>query len=413
LEPSVLYPDETVTVTVTVDPPPEVDATVVVDFDSWFYDLPLTIAAGTTTASWLLKVDVWRAPEGLYSATARYGGTPNYAPSASPERSFTIRRDPSTLTVAMAPSPATLGEPVTMDVAVSPAPPDLMQVGIDVLAMFPMGPSRAAAATLTHGSGTYTLATVDLVPGHYRVTFSFNGTEHIAPPPDVVRELVILGPPRPPTASAPVVGFVVGGRVPPSGVGVRISWSGSAGSDQIARWELERSTDGGPWVAEAAGTATLRNVVLGSAHKTRFRVRAVDTEGRASDWAVGTAVGATAIEETSSAVRYSGAWWRGVNDAYHGGRLVCARGAGSSATARFYGRSVAWIAALGPTRARARVSVDGTAVATVNLRAATGSSRVLVFRRTWSTNATHRIRIVPLDRGSRARVDLDAILVLR
>ena len=87
--------------------------------------------------------------------------------------------------------------------------------------------------------------------------------------------------------------------------------------------------------------------------------------------------------------------------------------AGATATLRFTGREIAWVASKTPASGSARVLVDGKSVALVHLRATTAAQRRVVFARTWATAGTHTIRIVCLGTRSHPQVSLDALLVLR
>jgi hypothetical protein len=86
---------------------------------------------------------------------------------------------------------------------------------------------------------------------------------------------------------------------------------------------------------------------------------------------------------------------------------------GATATLQFTGRSVAWITTRAPGRGRARVIVDGTAVATIDLYSGIARHRQVVFAQSWSSQAVHTVRIQVLGQPSgRPRVDLDALVVV-
>jgi hypothetical protein len=71
-------------------------------------------------------------------------------------------------------------------------------------------------------------------------------------------------------------------------------------------------------------------------------------------------------------------------------------------------RRVAWVAARGPDRGVANVIVDGTQVATVNLKAATFMPRRVAWQKAWGTAAAHTVKIQVVS----GLVDVDAIEVL-
>ena len=76
--------------------------------------------------------------------------------------------------------------------------------------------------------------------------------------------------------------------------------------------------------------------------------------------------------------------WRGVRYATR---------AGATATFTFSGSSVTWYGPVGPTRGRARVSVDGKLVRTVDLRSSSFTARKAVFSQTWTAAAKHTLVI--------------------
>ena len=79
----------------------------------------------------------------------------------------------------------------------------------------------------------------------------------------------------------------------------------------------------------------------------------------------------------------------------------------------FSGRAIAWIAERGPTFGKARVYVDGVLISTVDTGQATNEPRRLVFRRSWSSVGTHRIRIVVSGTTARPTISLDGFAILR
>jgi hypothetical protein len=74
---------------------------------------------------------------------------------------------------------------------------------------------------------------------------------------------------------------------------------------------------------------------------------------------------------------------------------------------------VAWASAVGPTRGSARVYLDGALFGTVSLYRADPGYRRVVFERSWTTSASHTIRIEVVGTSGHPRVDLDALVVIR
>ncbi len=82
---------------------------------------------------------------------------------------------------------------------------------------------------------------------------------------------------------------------------------------------------------------------------------------------------------------------------------------------RFTGSEIALVSNTAATRGRVRISIDGRAVATVDLRSATSASRQIVFRQRLRAGS-HDILVRALrSRGQtakEARVDIDGFLVI-
>jgi hypothetical protein len=81
------------------------------------------------------------------------------------------------------------------------------------------------------------------------------------------------------------------------------------------------------------------------------------------------------------------------------------------ARVRIAGRSVAFVAPIGPRMGRARILVDGRRAAVVDLRSAKARQGQLVWARNWRLSGRHRIVIVAVDPAR--RVDMSGFFVLR
>jgi hypothetical protein len=127
-----------------------------------------------------------------------------------------------------------------------------------------------------------------------------------------------------------------------------------------------------------------------------------------SAWFQGPSVRATVTQQNSTGVTWSGSWHTVSTSKASGGSLRYATAAGASATFRFSGSSVAWVAARGTSRGSARVYVDGVYEKILSLRASTSAYRSIVFARNWSTVGTHTIKIVVVGTAGHPRVDVDA-----
>ena len=217
-----------------------------------------------------------------------------------------------------------------------------------------------------------------------------------------------------PTVSAPRSGFARGSQASSSGLVLRTAWSATDPSG-VARYSVHRQVNGGLYsavtLASATATATAATIPLGQ--DGRYRVRAQDRVGHWSGWKYGLAYEVVAKAESSAA--RTGTWRSATTGAYQGA-LVYSSTSGSTARFSFTGRQVALISSTGPNRGKAQILIDGTAVATVDLYAATLRQRQLVFVRD-VPQGTHTITVKVLGTKNAAstgvRVDVDGIGIIR
>lgn len=198
-------------------------------------------------------------------------------------------------------------------------------------------------------------------------------------------------------------------------VPVQLTWTGSDRGWGIASYRLQRSVNGGSWttVALPSARATTMALTLTNGKTYRFRVRATDKAGNVGSWDYGPTFKPTRRGDASSTIRYS-ASWRSVADPTAIGNAIHETGrAGAAARLTFTGRDIAWIAERGPGHGKAKVYIDGTYIATVDLEAGTAQPARLVFRRHWSTVGTHTIRIVGNGTTGRPIISVDGFAILR
>lgn len=216
-----------------------------------------------------------------------------------------------------------------------------------------------------------------------------------------------------PDTTAPSVRFAPGGS--DATVPVQVSWSGTDVGWGIASYQLQRSIDGGAWtgVALPSVRATTITQRLGYGTSYRFRVRATDKAGNTGAWDVGAAFKPRRTADTSSTVRYSRGWVTIADPTAHGGLVHESGTLGRAVSLEFRGRAVAWIAERGASFGKARVYVDGVYVKTVDTGYDTNLPRRLVFRASWLTVGTHKIRIVVLGTSGRPTISVDGFAILR
>ncbi|MDQ3492627.1 MAG: fibronectin type III domain-containing protein [Chloroflexota bacterium] len=213
-----------------------------------------------------------------------------------------------------------------------------------------------------------------------------------------------------PTVQAPQTALKADGSL--AGRAITVSWSATDESG-IKRYTLQRSINGAAWQPIDLPSWTSTEVTLGiqDGRAYRFRVRARNNDGNWSTFRTGTSFRANVLEAQES-VLAGGEWQQHRDPAASGGYTRFSETAGARSTLSFTGRAIALVAPRGPGRGEARILIDGTQVAVVDLRAATESDKQLVFTRSWQKSAQRTIRVVVVGTDTRPRVDVDAYLVL-
>ncbi len=119
----------------------------------------------------------------------------------------------------------------------------------------------------------------------------------------------------------------------------------------------------------------------------------------------------TLVGEHATSILYRGRWGNAPYWGYSGGNATWSRTAGSTATFTFTGSAVTWIGPRGPTRGRARVLVDGRAVAVVDLYRRTFEAQAAIFSRTFTSSGRHTLTIEVLSMPARPYVAIDGFRV--
>jgi hypothetical protein len=210
----------------------------------------------------------------------------------------------------------------------------------------------------------------------------------------------------------PTTSLQTGRQLGTSTVPVAVRWTALDSGSGLVAVRLESSRASGAWKTHATTlTATGSALSIDTSAAWRVRVTAADAAGNSSTRTTEFPVRASVVQDGARSISYSGRWTRVARDAASGGSIRYSRTANSTATYTFTGRSVAWVAAVGPDLGRARVSIDGRVVATVDL-GGSRQQRRLVFSRNWSRAGKHTIRIRVLGTPGRPRVELDGFVVL-
>jgi len=195
---------------------------------------------------------------------------------------------------------------------------------------------------------------------------------------------------------------------------VNLTWSGSdVGPAGIASYEVGRSYDGKPF--ETIGTGVTNpsfNWSITPGHTYQFRVRAKDKASNVGAWAYGPTLKPALTQQSSSSVHWTGSTTTTSYSKYSGGSQRYLGAAGASASYTTTARALSFVTTKGPNRGSARIWIDGVLVATVDMHAAGTTYQFVAYAKTWSTAATHTIRVVAVG-GPTPRVDVDAFGVIR
>lgn len=213
-----------------------------------------------------------------------------------------------------------------------------------------------------------------------------------------------------PNTTPPVVRLAPG--APGTGVPVSVTWSGSDVGWGIAKFQLQRSVDGGTWHGLALPTPKTKTIVqaLPLGHDCRYRVRAVDKYGNVGSWDYGQTFRPWHFGDGNLAVTYGGTWTPEPDAGALGGSAHVSTNDGAWARLKFIGSDVGWVSKRGPAEGTALIYVDGTLRATVDLAAASETPGVFAFRAHWPAVGTHVIRVVVEGTDN---VTVDGFIVLR
>jgi trimeric autotransporter adhesin len=215
-----------------------------------------------------------------------------------------------------------------------------------------------------------------------------------------------------PVVKAPAVTIARGATVGTTKVPLHVAVGASDAASGVCRVHVRRRFATKPFVAVPlllARSRTVTTSVAPAAGAYTFAAMATDCSDNSSAYVSSAPVRLSAVKRS---IAYHGTWARTVAPNAYGGSARRAGKAGASASLRFSGREVAWVASLAPGYGSARVWIDGHAVATVHLHASSLVQRRVVYTRSWASAGTHTIRIVVLGTAGHPTVDVDALLVL-
>lgn len=205
-----------------------------------------------------------------------------------------------------------------------------------------------------------------------------------------------------------------------STIPLHLTWVGATDASGIASYELQQSVNGGAYSNVALATPTSLDATVSLAPGTssyRFRLRAFDPAGNASDWAVGPPVRLGLTQENGVGLAHTGTWKRTALSGASGGYVKHAPATSARVQHTFTGTGYAIAMTTGPGRGKAAVYLDGALVETLDLYSSTVRPRRILYAVTFDAGATHTIEVRVLGTknpsSSGTRVDMDAVVVMQ
>jgi chitodextrinase len=260
------------------------------------------------------------------------------------------------------------------------------------------------AAGTTHA---YTVSAVDAA--HNVSTPSAPVTVTVPVPPPVDPATV------PPTAPGQVAAALPATTLGAASVPVQLGWTPATAPAGVTGYDVSVTSPDGGAAATATAMGPAATVALAPGHRYDAAVRARNGAGLAGAW-TRTSFAVALPQESDAAVTYSKGWARKRVTGAYGGSVEQTSTAKATATFRFTGTAVAWAATTAPGGGQATVTLDGSPLGTVDLRAATTTPRRLVLARSGLAAGAHTLTVTlpaTTAKGKAATsVDVDAFAVL-
>ena len=301
------------------------------------YGPSLTVGAGAS-------VEVEPGP---HSIQARFIGGTYYAPSLS---------DPVVVVTYCHPD-------VTLDWAPWGDPTLIYITGRVTLCG--AAPTAAGKLTLTDQTTGRVLAMKDVVAptgeialatslsGTHDLRLSYTGLSPYFLPGEASRTVNGTTDVTVPAIGATAVSLKPGALPSATSARVSVAWSASGNHHPAPlTYQVQQRADGGAWttIVGSGSAVTTTERVLERGKVFRFRARASDAAGNTGAWTESRDVRVEVIQQSSRSVSWAGRWWTASSPAFSAGSARSSRDRSASATLRFTGRSVGWVASMGPAR---------------------------------------------------------------
>ena len=199
---------------------------------------------------------------------------------------------------------------------------------------------------------------------------------------------------------------------------VRLDWTSGAEAGGVNSYWVQRSDRGGGWTTIVLPSPTARTINVSQAPGAASAFRVLAVHGAAQSPAiVGPRIIASSRQDGTSYIAYGGSGWStSSSSGFYGGTVKYSRTAGRTATMRFVGSSVAWVATKAKDRGKAEVWLDGRRVATLSLYSSSTRYRQVAWAASVAPTGSHTVVIKVLGTHQSAatatRVDVDAFLVV-
>jgi subtilisin family serine protease len=204
------------------------------------------------------------------------------------------------------------------------------------------------------------------------------------------------------------VGSIVG-----STVSTTMTWPAATDSlSGVKSYMIKRSLNGAAWTTLISSTTARsykRTMSFGT--PTRFQLFARDGAGNLGQGAIGPTVTARLLQDGTTIAKYSGKWSSVNLSSASNGKLHRSSSGGAAVVFTTSARAIAIVGRRGPLNGRARIYVDGVYRSTIDLRKSSSQYKVVVFNTSWTSTATHSVKLVVI--GGTGRVEVDAFVFLR
>ncbi|MGI5436711.1 peptidoglycan recognition protein family protein [Streptomyces shenzhenensis] len=193
------------------------------------------------------------------------------------------------------------------------------------------------------------------------------------------------------------------GTVNTTAVPVALGWKAA---DETALRQVKLLS---PTAATFGATTTGSNRTAASGSAATWSMRAYDWAG---NYRTSSPSYTPVILQESSATK-AGSWSTRSSSSYLGGKSYSSSAKNASLTWTFTGRSAAWVVSRAAGSGQAYVYVDGTKVATVDLKSSSTQYRQAIWTKSWSSSAKHTVKIVVVGTSGRPTITTDGLVYLK